>query len=170
MVSVAELLAAIVAGQPHLDGCLCRQQPHLFDSLDPHSIAEAQRLCAQCPARAPCRAWLETRGRHLGVGGVIAGEVVKPRGPAYPKWMLVELHTTLLRRPNRPPASTGAPRREQATAFLTRRLADGPERSDVLAAAAATLGIPRHQLQLARVELGARVERVGQHTVWMRAR
>jgi hypothetical protein len=51
-------------------------------------------------------------------------------------------------------------------AWLRRELAAGPARSDRLAAAAKAVGIPRHQLQRARLQLGIQADRHGQHWIW----
>ena len=97
--------------------------------------------------------------------GVVAGVVYRGTGKL-PDWMVSELGAAARRRPNVSNVSPPAPQRQRAAAFLSRELAAGPARSDRLAADAAALGIGRHQLQRARLELGIRADRQGVHTIW----
>ena len=86
-------------------------------------------------------------------------------GYGRPAWLLADLGAAVRRRPQ-PPRQVSAPRCEQAAAWLTRELAGGPGRSDELVAAAGAVGIPRHQLYSARLQLGIQADRHGQHWIW----
>lgn len=90
----AELLAGLAAAAPSLPGARCAGRYELFDSTIEGSCngpagaaqvaaarTEALRLCAGCPERAPCGAWLDSlrpKDRPL---GVIAGRLITSRAP-----------------------------------------------------------------------------------------
>ncbi|MCB1290352.1 hypothetical protein [Mycolicibacterium sp.] len=83
MTTLDQLLDALAAATPKLDGARCRNLWAAFDppesGEDPEDVRYRHRaalaLCESCPALTPCGAWiasLEPRQRPL---GVIAGQV-----------------------------------------------------------------------------------------------
>lgn len=78
-----ELLAAILRGQPKLDGAACIGHAALFDppaDREPfadveHRHTQALALCHSCPCRDECRAWRDSQpsaARSAVVGGMAA--------------------------------------------------------------------------------------------------
>ncbi len=85
---MAELLASI----PDLPGSRCKGRADLFEATvaeygKPASRAEldtsraaALRLCADCPALAPCRTWFNGLRPTRRPRGVVAGQIVRADG------------------------------------------------------------------------------------------
>jgi Transcription factor WhiB len=73
-----DLLKAILADSPRLEGSLCRDRSALFDAEQEDeddrqfAVDSAKRLCRQCPALQACREWAATQPR---LTGVVAGEL-----------------------------------------------------------------------------------------------
>jgi hypothetical protein len=80
-----DLVAAILRGQPSLDGGLCRDQPALFDADGDTQAAQA--LCRRCPVLARCAEWASgcPTGALSGcVAGVVHGNDADAAGSATP--------------------------------------------------------------------------------------
>ncbi|KWX19724.1 hypothetical protein AFM11_34340 [Mycolicibacterium wolinskyi] len=85
-------MAELLAGIPNLPGACCKGRSDLFEATIAgrdgpaskteleNSRAAALRLCAACPALAPCRAWLNGLRPTRRPLGVVAGEVVNASG------------------------------------------------------------------------------------------
>jgi hypothetical protein len=72
-----ELVAAIVAGAPHLPGAACRGHVSLFDSPAAADRANAIEVCRGCPALRPCARWAAQHDGQL--SGVVAGKLRHPQ-------------------------------------------------------------------------------------------
>lgn len=85
---MAELLACI----PDLPGSRCKGRADLYEATvaehgNPASRAEIQharaaalRLCSDCPALRPCRAWFNELRHTRRPRGVVAGQIVRSDG------------------------------------------------------------------------------------------
>jgi hypothetical protein len=86
MTTFDSLLGSLL-GVPSLPGARCRGRSHLFDPPEHHEHPEtvAQRhaqaisLCSACPARRPCREWLDGLTPSKRPLGVVAGRIVRQR-------------------------------------------------------------------------------------------
>ncbi len=76
--SAAQLLATI-ATTPSLPGAACVADREVFDAVLERGSSRlypvAIRICAQCPALAPCRAWVNSMPIDERPHGVTAGQV-----------------------------------------------------------------------------------------------
>ena len=81
-----ELLDAIARTVPRLPGAACRDHRELFyrTAVRGRGMTAARReaieICTSCPALARCRRWLESTPERERPFGVVAGQVIPPRG------------------------------------------------------------------------------------------
>lgn len=83
-------MAELLAGIPDLAGARCRGRAGLFERCvaehgrpqheTHHARTAALRLCAECPALDPCRAWFNGLRPTQRPTGVIAGQIVRSDG------------------------------------------------------------------------------------------
>ena len=83
MTHLDQLLDALAAATPKLDGAACRNLWPAFDPPDPdedpadvdyrHRVALA--LCEDCPALTPCGAWIASLEPRQRPAGVVAGRI-----------------------------------------------------------------------------------------------
>lgn len=87
-------MTAYLLGIPDLPGARCKGEADLYERTvgvrtvagQPTSDelvaarAAALRLCAECPALDPCRAWLEAQRPSRRPLGVVAGQLVTSTG------------------------------------------------------------------------------------------
>jgi WhiB family redox-sensing transcriptional regulator len=84
MTPTVDLLAAIVARLPRLDGAACIGKHDVFDLRDltdpTHASVEAEALalCRACPALAGCAVWFSGLRPSQKPHGVVAGVVHRP--------------------------------------------------------------------------------------------
>lgn len=158
--SVADLLAAL-GSTPNLAGAQCVGAD--MSGRTPEAVEAALALCRRCPAQVQCRRWWEDRGHQLGVGGVVAGQVVVPR-----------IVSSWAPRPERtaPAPFPQGSKRARAVDWLRDLLAagDGIATSAQVQTAAAGAGFDRQTLYWARKRAGIVAERQGighgTSTVW----
>lgn len=85
----ADLFAALAA-IPRLPDAACKGRSELFDEARPHEApddvayrhAAATRICQDCPALQPCRAWVDSLKPSQRPVGVVCGRVTTEHRPA----------------------------------------------------------------------------------------